>query len=52
MTFKDLTEKIERLQDLLLDNESSPELICSVVCQLSEIRIYLSNPEVIEDVVE
>lgn len=52
MTFKELTKKIDRLQNLLLDNESSPELICSVVSQLSEIRMYLSNPEYIEDVLE
>lgn len=52
MTFKELTEKVDRLQNLLLDNESSPELICSVVSQLSEIRMYLSNPEYIEDIEE
>ena len=50
MTFKELTEKIERLQDLLLDNEYSPELVCSVVSQLSDIRAYLSNPDCIEDI--
>lgn len=53
MTFKDLVQKISCLQALLLDNEYSPELVLTIVKELSELRTYLAQPDFfIDDIKE
>ena len=52
MTFKDLSEKVERLQKLLTQREMTTENYLEIYDELAELRVYLSNPEYIEDVEE
>lgn len=52
MTFKDLSEKVERLQKLLTQREITTENYLEIYDELAELRVYLENPDYIEDVLE
>ena len=49
MTFKLLVEEIDYLQDIISDVGFCPELISEVLIRLSEIKVYLSHPSLIDD---
>ena len=52
MTFKVLSEKVERLQKLLTQREMTTENYLEIYDELAELRVYLENPDYIEDVEE
>ena len=52
MTFKDLSQKVERLQKLLTQREMTTENYLEIYDELAELRVYLENPDYIDEIKE
>lgn len=49
MKFKKLVEMVDDLQDMIIDEEFSPELAAKVIIKLGELKSYLSLPNILID---
>lgn len=49
MTFKELVKKVDRIQNMLLDDYKSPETFLNANLELSDLRVYLLHPDIFID---
>ena len=49
MKFRKLVEMVDDLQDMIIDEEFSPELAAKVIIKLCELKSYLSLPDILID---
>lgn len=49
MKFRKLVEMVDDLQDMIIDEEFSPDLAAKVIIKLGELKSYLSLPNILID---